>query len=162
ISGPTMSLTNSILRSMDESVVVNASPIIAWGKMGSLDLIPRLPYRFITPVQVQNEINAGTRKGLPVVVPTWIEVVELSNPPSLLYIATLDAGEAAVIELAPELGMRLVCLDELKGRRAAKAAGLEVVGSLGMVGRLKALGLASPLRPMIRRAQDEGIYYDDE
>jgi len=70
--------------------------------------------------------------------------VALSAPPAPLATHALDAGEAAVIQLALERGIATVCIDEWRGRRAARACGLAVTGSLGLLVRafLTALGEA--------------------
>jgi len=74
----------------------------------------------------------------------------------------LDLGEAAVIQLALDVGVRTVAIDEWKGRRAALASGLRVTGSLGLLGRAKAQGLIPELKPLIARAIDAGIWYNRE
>lgn len=74
--------------------------------------------------------------------------------------ASLDCGEAAVIQLAIERNVSRVCIDEWKGRRAALAAGLKVTGVLGLLGRAKKIGIIPELKPFIQRAIDSGIRYD--
>ena len=145
---------------MNKRIVVNASPIIAWEKMQALNLIARLPFDFICPTQIQTEILAGAAKGFPVNFPSWIEVLSLKMPLTPLVLANLDAGEASVIELALEQSISQVCIDEIKGRRAALASGLQVIGSLGLLGKAKTLGLIDEIRPLIEKAQNSGIYYD--
>jgi len=145
---------------MNNRIVLNTGPIIAFGKIDAFELIKELPFHFVTPSQVQTEIGIGASLGYPVVIPSWIEVIRLVNPPSRLALANLDAGEAAVIEAALQLEIPIVCIDELKGRRAALASGLAVVGSLGILGKVKSLGLVASLQPLIKKAQDNGIYYD--
>jgi len=44
-------------------------------------------------------------------------------------------GHAAVIELALQVGVPRVVIDERRGRRAALAVGLQVTGTLGLLGR---------------------------
>lgn len=145
---------------MNRRIVLDTGPIIAFGKIGAFDLIKRLPFRFITPKQVQTEIAAGTSLGYSVDIPRWIEVVTLLKPLSRITLANLDAGGAAVIETALQLEIPLVCIDELKGRRAAAASGLTVLGYLGILGNAKTLRLIETVRPLIQKAQDNGIYYD--
>ena len=146
---------------MNSRIVLNTGPIIALGKIGAFDLIRRLPFDFITPTQVQTEITVGSALGYAVAVPSWVKVVSINEPPSRLALLNLDAGEAAVIETALRLGISLVCIDELKGRRAASASGLNVLGSLGLLGKAKELGLIDSIRPFVQRAQEKGIYYDE-
>ena len=78
-----------------------------------------------------------------------------------MAIASLDVGEAAVIQLALEQNIETVCIDELKGRRAALAVGLKIVGSLGLLGKAKTLGLLTEIKPYIEKAKLGGIFYDD-
>lgn len=72
----------------------------------------------------------------------------------------MDEGEAAVIQLALELQVEWVCIDERKGRRAALAVGLSVVGALGLLARAKTLGLVPAVRPIIERMVGRGLWYD--
>ena len=146
---------------MIERIVCNTSPLLALTKMQTLDAVGKLPYQFICPAEVEAEILAGANQGYQIDIPAWLIVVPLANPLSPLAIAALDAGEAAVIQLALEQNIRMVCIDELKGRRAALAVGLKVVGSLGLLGRAKNLGLIAEARPFIERARLAGIYYDE-
>ena len=44
---------------MSDLWVVNASPLIVFGKVGQLDLLRRLPEKIIVPQAVANEIVAG-------------------------------------------------------------------------------------------------------
>jgi predicted nucleic acid-binding protein len=107
-------------------------------------------------------LDDGAKVGHLPVHPTWLEVVSLAAPLNALGRAALDPGEAAVIQLALEQGIGVVCLDDRKGRRAALAAGLRVTGSLGLLVRAKALGLVPTIRPIVERAAREGIWYDAE
>ena len=147
---------------MNERIVLNTGPIISLGKMQAFELISRLPYVLICPGQVADEITAGRNEGHDISMPSMIDVIKLGSPLSARSLASLDAGEAAVIELASEIDVHLVCIDELKGRRAATAAGLRVVGSLGLLGRAKRLGLVDRVGPFIERANTNGVYYGDE
>jgi predicted nucleic acid-binding protein len=71
----------------------------------------------------------------------------------------LDAGEAAVIQLALELGVADVCIDEWRGRRAAAAAGLQVTGTLGLLGRAKRVGLIPEVLPWVEKLTASGVHY---
>ncbi len=80
-------------------------------------------------------------------------------PISPVSVSTLDEGEAAVIQLAVELSIEKVCIDEWRGRRAAVAAGLKVTGSLGLLGRAKRDGLIPSVRPWIEKLKAIGTHY---
>lgn len=144
---------------MRNRIVTNTSPLIALGKMEAFDVIAQLPFEFLCPQQVQTEIETGAAKGYAVIVPVWVNVVPLATPLSPLVLAGLDRGEAEVIQLAWEQGIGLVCIDERKGRQAAIAAGLQVVGSLGLLAKAKVLGLIPAARPLVEKAMRAGIFY---
>lgn len=144
---------------MTERIVTNTSPLIALGKMGAFDVVASLPFEFVCPPQVKNEVEIGAALGYAVSVPDWVNVIPLLRPLSLLALIKLDRGEAEVIQLALEQGIELVCIDESKGRRAARAAGLQVLGSLGLVARAKVLGLIPAARPLVEKTMREGIFY---
>ena len=145
---------------MTDRIVVNTGPILALSKMQAFDLIGRLPFEFVSPSDVEREILIGNQKGYDIEMPAWVRITELRSKISPLGIASLDLGEASVIQLALESNIDLVCIDELKGRRAAFAVGLRVTGSLGLLGRAKKLGLIDDVRPFIQRAMSAGIFYD--
>jgi predicted nucleic acid-binding protein len=145
---------------MIETIVVNASPIISLGRMMIFNVLAKMPYEFICPAEVNEEISAGKLQGYPVSVPDFMKVGHATLPLSPISIATLDRGEAAVIHLALERGIETVCIDDLKGRRAATAVGLKVVGSLGLLGKAKKLGLIDEIRPFIELAKEAGIFYE--
>lgn len=146
---------------MTEKIVVNTSPLLSLTKMQALDTVGKLPFEFVSPREIETEILAGASQGYEVQIPDWLKIIALKNPLAPLAVAALDIGEAAVIQLALENSISLVCIDELKGRRAALAVGLKVVGSLGLLGKAKTLGLIRQVKPFIDKAKSAGIYYDD-
>ena len=146
---------------MIEQIVINTSPLLSLTKMKAFEPIGQLPFEFICPSEVEAEILAGAAQGFKTDLPDWLKIGQLKNPLSSLAVASLDTGEAAVIQLALENNISLVCIDELKGRRAALAVGLKVVGSLGLLGKAKTLGLIPVIRPFIEQAKNAGIYYDN-
>ena len=54
---------------------------------------------------------------------------------------TLDRGEASVIQTALDLDIALVAIDEVVGRRAARLAGLQITGSIGILLKARKQGL---------------------
>ena len=119
--------------------------------------------QFVTPAEVADGIAAGVRLGHAVDLPTWVEVVPVPGGVQRLNIAALDGGEAAVIELAIALGVKTVCIDEWRGRRAATSVGLKVTGSLGLLGRAKNISESLlAVRPWIDKLQAAGIFYHPE
>ncbi len=144
---------------MAEEIVINTGPLIVLGKLDVLEAVGRLPYSFVCPDEVRAELDAGEAAGHFRVAPSWLHVMPLRNGVPLLAVTALDRGEAAVIQLALEQRIDLVCIDEWKGRRAALAAGLHIIGVLGLLGLAKLKGLIPAVRPFVERAIAEGVRY---
>ena len=151
----------SVSAAVADALVIDTGVLIALSRAGALDLLPRLPYRFICSPEVRAELDTGAVQGHPAVHLRWIHIVPLRNPLQLLVEGIdLDPGEASVIQLAREQGNVGVCADDAKARRAAQAAGLKVTGSLGLLIRAKTLGLVPAIRPLVEQALAAGIWYD--
>jgi len=121
-------------------VIADTSPINYLLLIGHIDLLPALFNRVILPAVVRDEL--GHPKA-PLVVRDWI-----SHPPEWVDIrqspvshahdsalAGLDAGEEDAIALALELNADLLLMDDEEGATAARAKGLEVTGTLGVLRR---------------------------
>ena len=146
---------------MAERIVINSGPLISLARMDALDLLGRLPYDFLTPKEVLNELVAGPADLLSHGLPTDVEVVSIREPPLAELFRNLDSGEAAVIQLALENKVRIVCIDESKGRKVAVQRGLFPLGSLGLLGRAKSLQIIGEIKPFITMATAAGVYYDE-
>jgi uncharacterized protein len=142
-----------------ERIVVDTGPLIALARIEALDPIGRLPFEFLCPWEVREELDQGATAGHPQIDASWLQVARLRQPLSPLALSALGRGEAAVIQLAQEQEITIVCIDEWKGRRAALAAGLQVTGVLGLLARAKLAGHFPVLRPLIERAVAQGIRY---
>lgn len=144
---------------MADRLVINTGPLVTLARIEALDLPSKLPYKFLCPLEVRTELDAGAANGHTVVSPDWLEIQALNRDLSLPIVSVLDVGEAAVIQLALEQQIPLVCIDEWKGRRVAASVGLKVTGSLGLLGRAKMLGIIPAVKPLIERALQSGIRY---
>ena len=144
---------------MAERIVINTGPLITLARMDALDVPGQLSYEFICPREVQAELEAGVVAGHPVVNPAWLQLCPLQGALSRMMLSALDEGEAAVILLALEQRISLVCIDEWKGRRIALATGLKVTGALGLLGKAKIEGIIPAVSPFIERALRNGIRY---
>ncbi len=146
----------------DSRIVIDTGPLILLAKIDSLPVVAQLPHQFIAPQNVMDELAAGFELGYQAVEAPWLQVADLKSPIPPMIRATLDDGEAAVIQLALERGINWVCLDDLRGRRLAKAVGLSVVGVLGLLGKAKNLGLIPALQPYITKLLAVGARYSPE
>jgi predicted nucleic acid-binding protein len=84
---------------MTESIVTNTGPLIAFSKMQCFDVIGKLPFEFVCPEEVQTEILVGAKQGYDVEIPNWLKIMRLRSNLSPVAVASLDVGEAAVIQL---------------------------------------------------------------
>jgi len=118
-------------------VVVNSTPIIALSLVNRLSILKKLFGEVIIPKSVFDElVVAGKGKvgSKEVENANWLTVLQPQSkeviPPFLLG---LDKGELDVIILAKEIEADLVLIDEKAGRRVAKAMGLKLKGTLGVI-----------------------------
>ncbi len=118
-------------------VVVDSTPLIALSFIGRLYLLKALFDEVLVPASVYQEVVAQGR-GRPgeeeVRQAAWLVVRKpeqsLPLPPVLLG---LDRGEVDVILLAQEVMADWVLIDERLGRKIARALGLRVKGTLGVL-----------------------------
>lgn len=147
-------------------VVSNSSPLITLARAQHLDLLEELYEEIHVPVEVHNEITiAGA--GLPgaeeVQRAHWIRVQPLPSGVSetiRAICAGLGSGERNAIYLASGLGAHLVLIDEARARRAAKAVGLLVAGSIAVLERGAQVGRIADLRSVYLSLLEQGIRFD--
>lgn len=123
--------------------VSNASPLIALAAIERLDLVPALFETVLIPPAVAQEIP----RSIPV-APPWLEVQSLRSAlPTIVLRRTLGDGEREALGLALETHADRIILDDLPARRIAQAAGLNVVGTVGVLLGAKQAGLITRIRP---------------
>lgn len=120
------------------------SPINYLLLINHIDILPALFERVILPAAVRNELShpkapAAVRHWI-LAPPPWVEVRDApsAHDPDL---ESLDAGEESAILLAIELHADLLLMDDDVGAVAARAKGLEVTGTLGVLSRAAQLYL---------------------
>jgi uncharacterized protein len=147
-------------------VVSNSSPLITLARAKDLDLLKELYKEIYVPVEVHHEVTiAGA--GLPgadeVQHSTWIRVQPLASEVSesiKAVCAGLGSGERNAIYLASGLRAQLVLIDEERARRAAKAVGLLVAGSVAVPERGAQAGRIADLRSVYLSLLEQGIRFD--
>lgn len=139
-----------------EPVVVNTGPLLALHACNRLELLRSLHSRVVIPSEVILELERGSI-GTPLQSaasrPAWFEEIPLRDPIPPLLTAQLDGGEASVIALALELGIRRVLMDDRRGRLVARVMGLQVTGTIGVLLRAKRAGLIPTIRPCLDSMQ---------
>jgi predicted nucleic acid-binding protein len=145
-------------------IICNATPLIAFAKIGQLPLMKKVVGRVVIPRAVAEEITnytgdmAAGKINLP--QESWIQVESLqSNEQMQLLLPILDKGEAEVIALALEKRARLVLIDELTGRKVAESLQLKVTGSVGLLIRAKERREIAAVKPYLEAMHEAGIYF---
>lgn len=141
--------------------VVNASPLIALAHAGTLELLEKLPAELVVPGAVVEEILAGPDDPARRALAAGWGRRRAATVPEKVAEWGLGKGESAVLALALELGATAV-LDDRSARRGAKALGVSVIGTFGVIIRARQRGLLVAARPVIRSVVDAGLYYDDD
>jgi predicted nucleic acid-binding protein len=72
----------------------------------------------------------------------------------------LGAGEAESIILALNRDLP-VLLDDLEGRKAAFGLKMDLIRTLGVLGRAKTAGAISAVKPLVEALKIAGIFYAD-
>jgi predicted nucleic acid-binding protein len=105
-------------------------------------ILPRLYKRVLIPPAVFDEL---TDPAAPNAVRGWTEGhpgwLEIMRPKNTVALAKLDLGESQAIALATELGVDVVLIDELAGRREAQRRGLQVASTLSVLDDADRAGL---------------------
>ena len=123
--------------------VADTSPLNYLIQIDAIDLLPFLFGQVVVPTAVVSELQ---HSNAPSKVRDWI-----SHPPDWLLkrsasttpgtvLQRLEAGERDAIQLALELNISTVLIDEMEGRQVAASLGLEVRGTLGILERGAKLG----------------------
>jgi uncharacterized protein len=148
------------------TAVADSSPLVILTKLGCFDSLNLLfPRVYISPEVHYEVVVAGV--GLPgaseVSKAEWIEVKAVANPAGLRAAqrqSGLGPGEMSTILLAKELGAKPVLLDDYRARKVAKAEGLEILGSVGLLETFYLRRYLTDLRSVFRQLLAHNVYID--
>ena len=123
-------------------MIINASPLIIFGKLNKLNILIRLFKRVEISHEVYNEVvvkGGELRDALIVkehIKKGHIEVIKLDDEhyklaEKIQLIFSIDLGEAETIALALQLKYKDAIIDEISAREAAKSLNVRPIGTLG-------------------------------
>jgi predicted nucleic acid-binding protein len=124
-------------------VVADTTPINYLIQIGEIELLRTLFETVLLPDAVLRELLAP--KSFPEVrawaaaTPFWVDVRSVS-PTTNDQLIGLDPGEREAIQLALQMGIETVLIDETTGRLQAKLFNLKVRGTLGILEDASRLG----------------------
>jgi len=148
-----------------KQIVVNTSPWIALSVCGQIPLLKKLYNEVYIPLGVKGEILAGGKQGVGIrelKTNPWLKIEKVVDIEKVKLLYELEQGEAEVIILAKEKGVRQVLIDEKVARLQAKVLGLEVIGTIGLLLKAKKEGILSSIKPLINRILEHNIWIKDE
>lgn len=132
-------------------VVADTTPLLYLSRIDRLDIVRAVHREILVPETVWEELVVArpAEPGVEAVRSSpWIRVnddVERAGIDPALA-ALLDAGEAAAITLAEVLRADTLLIDERKGRAVARARGLRIQGTLGLLVEARRAGVIGSLR----------------
>jgi predicted nucleic acid-binding protein len=136
--------------------------LIALAMIDQLAVLQHLYHEVLVPNTVPQEVLQGGAANLGVRAyqhAEWIQVRELATPFELALLASLDVGEASVIQLARECDIPLVLIDERKGRKVARSVyHLRVIGTAGLLVKAKHQGLITNVREALTGMRNGGYH----
>lgn len=122
---------------MPDVLVVNASPLIFLGNAGRIDLLQAVGAgRVVVPQAVFDEVTGTThadRAARALVGAHWIETGPRVAVSATVVEWDLGSGESEVIATALGIAGARAVIDDLSGRKCARAMGIDVMGTLGLV-----------------------------
>jgi uncharacterized protein len=148
------------------SVIADSSPLVILAKLGCFNLLRQLFPRVYISREVHAEVavaGAGLPGASEVSNAEWIEVKAMEDEAGLhsaQRIYGLGPGEMSTILLANELGAELVLLDDYKARKVAKAEGLAILGSIGLLEAFYLRGYLTDLRSVFQELIAQNVYID--
>lgn len=139
--------------------VCNTSPIQYLHQVGLLEILPTLYCRVVLPRAVMDELDLGRLRGVDLPETTglsWMDVIDVDSK-MVRQSRGIHRGEAEAIALAKSRDGATLILDDLAARSYARATGLSVTGTLGILARAKREGLVDCLGPVVEALCDAGF-----
>ena len=148
---------------MSDIWVVNSSPVIALAKAGHLRLLEDLPSALLVPQAVAAEILAGPSAdpARQAIQAGWGTRIATESIAAEILEWGLGPGESAVLTVAKLRMPCTVVLDDAVARNCAKALGVPLIGTLGVVLRAKKRGMVDRAVDVLLALRRVGFHLDD-
>lgn len=146
-------------------MVADTGPLIAFARIGRLDLLHQVVGELVIPGAVYEELTGQGQErpgAAEVARGEWIQRRIVGDHAMVAHLPhVLHAGEREAIVLAEELHAQLL-IDEQRGRNMATARGVTVLGSLRILIEAKQRGLIDRARPLLEALLAAGYWIDEE
>jgi predicted nucleic acid-binding protein len=149
---------------MSNQWVVNASPLILLANAGYEALFAQLADEVRVPQAVAREVRVGPKqdRARQLIARRYWQTIATPAPSSMLLAWDLGAGETAVIAYALANPGWTAILDDGAARRCAKACGVPIKGTLGVVLLAKQRGIILSARVLLEQMQARGFRIDNQ
>ncbi len=147
------------------NAISNTSPLLYLYRIEGIEWLPELFGEIWVPEAVKAELLDGQNKGYDVPDPTkfsWLKTVNPKAQSSEWLSLDLGPGELAAMSLALENPQYVVLLDDMLARRTARAAGLQVWGTLKILLETKSKGFIKKVGPYVDRLANAGMWITDD
>ena len=145
----------------NQTVVVNATPIIVLSNIKRLNILRELYGSIVVPEAVAAEVSVKNPGFF--AQHKWINVKPIENVMAYrAFTSVLHAGEVEVMILAEQLQADLVILDDGLARRHAKYIHLNLTGTIGVLLKAKQEGIIENLKNVLNELLEQGFYLSDQ
>lgn len=148
---------------MSRSWILDSSPLIVLSRAGRLDLLEGAGVELIIPAAVEFEVLQGHSNdpARRLLETGWGNRLALVTVPVPVLEWGLGVGESSVIAAALQNPASVAILDDAGGRACARAVGVRVLGTLGIVLQAVRAGRLNSATPAIQDLRAAGLYLDD-
>ena len=151
-------------------VVSDTTPLISLMKAGRLELLEPLFKEVLIPEAVFAELTTNARhqrEAEQIGMSSFIRVVTVSEQKAvdiLQRASGLDLGESEAIVFADDVKADVLLMDEAKGRQVAKAMGLQIMGTVGVLlfAYQEKLISGSDVEAALNKMKNESIYIGED
>ena len=159
---PSSEASGNAVLGKEPPFVADAGPLIALARVEQLTLLRSLFGDGLIPPAVYQEVQTGsgrpgaTRIG-EALSAGWLRITPLADDTQVAdLVRVVDAGEAEAIALCLERKVRFLLIDDAKGRKVARRAGIPLVGVAGVLLAAKSRGLLVAVSPILKELASVG------
>ena len=143
-------------------VISNTSPLQYLHQLALLHLLPAFYGRVLIPQAIASELEIGRKEGVNLPVPAetpWLQIQSVA-PPAWPLARDIHRGEAEALALAAQFQDPLLLLDDGTARQHARAMGLRITGTAGILLRAKRENKIPAVKPLIDQLEILGFHLD--
>lgn len=149
---------------MRKVVIADAGPLIAFARLGQLELLRQVFAQVLVTEEVFAECTCRPDfpETLPIQEATHKKLLQRCTAPPVQFELALhiDAGEASAIAAAADWGCG-VLMDDKAGRRMARNFGVPSIGTVGVLVLAKQQQRLTALKPLLDQLTSSGYFLGD-